>query len=58
MSSVVGTPYYLAPEVLSKSYGKECDVWSIGVLMYVMLTALMPFSGGTHAELFAHIKNG
>jgi calcium-dependent protein kinase len=56
LSTKVGTPYYVAPEVLSKKYGKECDMWSAGVITYVLLTGCPPFQAKTLPELFDRIK--
>lgn len=45
LASLVGTSYYVAPEVIARSYGKECDCWSLGVIMYVILSGHLPFPG-------------
>ncbi|CAG9324815.1 unnamed protein product [Blepharisma stoltei] len=57
LESIVGTPYYLAPEVLKGSYSKECDVWSLGVMMYLLLSGKHPFKGSSMKNLFRHIYN-
>jgi len=54
----IGTPYYIAPEVLNHNYGKECDVWSLGVMAYIILSGIPPFNGGSDSEIMSAIKAG
>jgi len=58
MSTIVGTPFYVAPEVLSGDYDYECDNWSLGVIMYVLLSGYLPFYGKNEIEVFEKIKTG
>ena len=56
MNTKLGTPYYISPEVLKGKYDKSCDMWSIGVITYVLLTGEPPFYGINAVALFKKIR--
>lgn len=51
----IGTPYYIAPEVIAKKYNKECDVWSCGVIFYILLCGYPPFDGKSSEDIMDQI---
>jgi len=53
MKEKFGTPFYIAPEVIKKDYSKKCDVWSCGVILFVMLSGYPPFYGRTNEEIMS-----
>jgi calcium-dependent protein kinase len=54
----IGTPFYIAPEVLGNSYNEKCDLWSCGVILYILICGFPPFYGDNEEEIYAMVKKG
>ena len=51
-----GSSYYLAPEVLKSSYNETCDLWSVGIIMYILLTGMPPYKGRDNKSIMIEVK--
>jgi calcium-dependent protein kinase len=58
LKNPIGTPFYVAPEVLKQNYNEKCDIWSCGVILYIMLTGVQPFGGTSQDEILMKIEIG
>ena len=56
LSSKVGTAYYVSPEILAGKYTEKCDIWSAGVILYVLLSGEPPFNGPSDGVIYSKIK--
>lgn len=58
MTLKVGTPYYIAPEVIKKNYDNKCDLWSCGVIMFILLSGYPPFDGDNDDQIMSNVLKG
>lgn len=58
LHDIIGTPYYIAPEMLSGNYSKVVDCWSLGVILYMLLAGTPPFNGKTNDEILMNVYSG
>ena len=56
LNNTVGTAYFIAPETIKGEYDEKCDMWSIGVILYYILSGKFPFTGNSNFEIFEKIQ--
>ena len=57
LNKFIGTSYYIAPEVLKENYNEKCDIWSCGVILYILLCGYPPFNGNSNVDIYHNIQN-
>lgn len=55
-NKLLGTSYYIAPEVIQLNYDQRCDIWSAGVILYILVTACPPFDGENDIQILENIS--
>lgn len=58
MQTMSGSPYYIAPEVFIQKYTQKIDIWSMGVVLYIMLSGKVPFPGRSEPEIITNVMKG
>lgn len=59
LKTLVGTPHYIAPEIFKRSYDEKCDIWSLGVLTYMLFSrGMYPFDANGEILLYKTISKG
>lgn len=58
LTMTIGTINYIAPEVINRKYDSQCDLWSCGVIMYILLSGTLPFNGGSKKKSMSRIQKG
>ena len=56
LTKFIGTSYYIAPEVIQECYNEKCDIWSCGVILYILLCGYPPFNGSSNHEIYNAIQ--
>lgn len=57
-NKLIGTSYYIAPEILKGDYNEKCDIWSLGVILYILVTAVPPFDGDNDRKILESVRRG
>lgn len=58
MMNRVGTPFYMSPAVVRGEYDRSCDIWSVGIVAYILLTGYPPFNGHNDVEIHESVRLG
>ena len=57
LTKFIGTAYYIAPEVISQNYDEKCDIWSCGIILYILLCGYPPFNGRSNNDIYSAIQH-